>query len=57
MITTRFLSINHTGNDDYYDEFIQEWAADRARAEAEWERWVSGWVEEVEPCESENDTE
>jgi hypothetical protein len=44
-------------DDDYYDEFIQEWAADRARAEAEWERWVSGWVEEVEPCESENDTE
>jgi hypothetical protein len=32
-------------DDDYYDEFIQEWAADRARAEAEWERDMSGWVE------------
>jgi hypothetical protein len=45
-------------DDDYYDEFRDQWAADRARKEAEWERWVSGWVEpqEEESCESESDT-
>jgi hypothetical protein len=43
-------------DDDYYDESIQEWAADRARAEAEWERWVSGYIEAPEEEEEEWNT-
>jgi hypothetical protein len=38
--------------DYYYDEFRDQWAADRARKEAEWERDMSGWVE---PREEEDD--
>jgi hypothetical protein len=40
-------------DDDYYDELRAQWAADRARAEAEWEKWVSGWVEPPEEEEEE----
>jgi hypothetical protein len=43
-------------DDDYYDESIQEWAADRARKEAEWERWVSGYIEAPEEEEEEWNT-
>jgi hypothetical protein len=38
----------HDWAEDYYDEARDQWAADRARAEAEWERWASGWVEAPE---------
>jgi hypothetical protein len=34
--------------EDFYDEFIEIWATDRARAEAEVERKTSGWVEPPE---------
>ena len=34
--------------EDFYDEFIEIWATDRARAEAEVERKTSGWVEAPE---------
>jgi hypothetical protein len=35
-------------DEDYYDEFRDQWAADRARAEAEWERDMSGYIEAPE---------
>jgi hypothetical protein len=34
--------------EDFYDEFIEIWNEDRARAEAEVERKTSGWVEPKE---------
>ena len=42
--------------EDYYPEFIEEWNRDRARAEAEWERWVSGYIEVPEEEEEEWNT-
>ena len=38
----------HDWAEDYYEEARDQWAADRARSEAEWERWASGWVEAPE---------
>jgi hypothetical protein len=43
----------HDWAEDYYEEIRDQWAADRARAEAEWERWASGWVEAPEEEEEE----